>query len=254
MREPVYYFAADLHLGAPDYDTSRARERHFVRWLDEIAADATALYLMGDVFDFWFEYRHVAPKGYVRLLGKLAELADAGVALHLFVGNHDMWYRDYLTQEIAVQIHHHSQIVRLHDKVFYLAHGDGLGPGDYGYKFLKKFLRNRFIVWVFERLHPNFGMWLALGFSSTDRKYYHKHLLKDYGEREMLVQFARSFHAENPDTNYFVFGHRHLPRDLEIAPDCRLIVLGDWLTDFSYLRVTAEGAQLLRFADETRNA
>jgi UDP-2,3-diacylglucosamine hydrolase len=247
MPRDRHYFAADLHLGAPDAASSLEREKRFVRWLEHIRPTARTLYLLGDVFDFWFEYRRVVPKGYIRLLGKLAELSDDGIALHLFAGNHDLWYRDYLPQQMNIQIHFAPQVVELHGQLYFLAHGDGLGPGDHGYKLLKRFLRSPLTRWLFARLHPNLGMGLALHFSTTSRKAGPDFSVVDLGEREYLRQFARAERLQQPAIDCFVFGHRHLLKDEALPEGGRLIILGDWLRHFSYLEVGPEGANLHRF-------
>ena len=153
-----HYFVSDLHLGAPNQAASKARERAFIAWLDHIAATAKAIYLMGDIFDFWFEYKTVIPKGYTRLFGKLAELSDKGIELHFFKGNHDMWVKDYFENELGIQIHANEYTFKANGKSFYLHHGDGLGPGDYKNKLLKRFFRSSLCQWLFARLHPNFGI------------------------------------------------------------------------------------------------
>lgn len=242
-----YYFAADLHLGAPDEASSLEREKRFVRWLDSIRPTARALYLLGDVFDFWFEYGRVVPKGYVRLLGKLAELADDGVELHLFAGNHDLWYRDYLPSQMKIALHFDPVRVKLHQWNFFLAHGDGLGPGDHGYKLLKRLLRSPLTRWLFGRIHPDLGIRLALLFSTTSRKAGPDHSVKDLGEREYLRRFAREETQRSPEINCFVFGHRHLFKNEELESGARLIILGDWLRHDSYLEVGPESVELKRF-------
>ncbi len=247
MARDRHYFAADLHLGAPDAAASLEREKRFVRWLEAIRPTARSLYLLGDVFDFWFEYRRVVPKGYIRLLGKLAQLSDEGVELHLFAGNHDLWYRDYLPQQLGIQIYFAPQLVTLYGQTYFLAHGDGLGPGDYGYKLLKRFLRSPLTRWLFARIHPNTGMALALLFSTTSRKAGPDHGIRDLGEREYLRQFARSERQQQPGIDCFVFGHRHLFKDEALPQGGRLIILGDWLRHFSYLEVGPAGAVLRRF-------
>ncbi len=163
------YFISDFHLGVPDYQKSLERERKIVRWLDVIKPDAQALYLMGDVFDYWFEYKNTVPKGFVRLLGKLAELSDAGIAIYYFTGNHDMWVFDYLPNEIGLTIFRSAVQHEYNGVKFYLGHGDGLGPGDYGYKTIKKIFSNKLSQWLFARIHPNFGIGLMKYFSKTSR-------------------------------------------------------------------------------------
>ncbi|MCK5839474.1 MAG: UDP-2,3-diacylglucosamine diphosphatase, partial [Bacteroidales bacterium] len=165
VEEKNIYFASDFHLGVPDHESSLVREKLFVRWLDEVRGDAGEIYLMGDIFDFWFEYKTVIPKGFVRILGKLAEITDSGIPVYLFKGNHDVWAFDYLQKEINIQLFRQPEIKLFGNKKIYLAHGDGLGPGDTGYKFLKKMFAFRPNQWLFKWLHPDIGTRLGLYFS-----------------------------------------------------------------------------------------
>ena len=227
------YFASDFHLGVPTYEKSLEREHRIVRWLDSIRNDAEELYLLGDVFDFWFEYRTVVPRGFVRLLGKLAELSDSGIKIHYFTGNHDMWTFDYLEKELNVTIYR-APIERVYNsKTFYIGHGDGLGPGDHGYKFIKKIFASKICQWLFARLHPNFGIGIANYFSkksriatgTTDEKFLGE-------EKEWLVIYSKEILAKK-HFDYLIFGHRHLPLDIKIN-DSRYINLGDWIQYFTY--------------------
>lgn len=228
------YFASDLHLGAPNFEKSLEREKRFVSWLDEIKADAAILYLVGDVFDFWFEYKKAVPRGFVRILGKLAELSDAGVELHFFTGNHDMWVFDYLPHEIGAHIHRAPISKTYNDKKFYIGHGDGLGPGDQGYKFIKKVFQNPLCKWAFARLHPNFGIGLADYLSKSSRaKTGSKdaHFLGE--EQEWLAIYSREILAKK-HYDYFLFGHRHLPLKIKLAPNAVYYNLGDWINYNTY--------------------
>lgn len=245
------YFASDFHLGIPDRQSSLEREIKLVRWLDEIKADASEIFLMGDVFDFWFEYRSVVPKGFVRLLGKLAEITDAGIPVHLFKGNHDIWAFDYLQSEINIILHRKPQIFEYGGKRFYLAHGDGLGPGDKGYKFLKKIFECRLNQWLFRWLHPDIGAGMALFFSKKSRI---ANMIKEGKkeeqnniENEMLFNFTRTLINSGIEVDYFIFGHRHLPTDVEMPGGSRLVILGDWVTNFSYAVFNGENLQLKYF-------
>jgi UDP-2,3-diacylglucosamine pyrophosphatase LpxH len=163
------YFASDFHLGAPNHESSLIREKSIVSWLDHIKDDAAEIYLVGDLFDFWFEYKRAIPKGFVRLQGKIAELTDKGIPVHIFTGNHDMWIFDYLPKELGVSLFRKPIEREFFGKRYLIGHGDGLGPGDRGYKFLKKVFANKFCQWCFARLHPNFGIWLADKSSKTSR-------------------------------------------------------------------------------------
>ncbi|MFT6717058.1 MAG: UDP-2,3-diacylglucosamine hydrolase [Saprospiraceae bacterium] len=225
------YFASDFHLGVPDHESSRKRELLLVKWLDKVAKDAAEIYLIGDIFDFWFEYRSVVPKGHVRLLGKLAEVVDSGIKVTLFTGNHDMWMFDYLEKEIGVSIQREPIVKEFSSKTFYLGHGDGLGPGDYKYKFLKKVFANKLCQWLFARVHPNFAFGIAKMWSGKSRL---KNNKKEEGfttkENEWLYEYSKSL-LFTKHYDYFIFGHRHLPLDLSIdGYQSRYINLGEWVT------------------------
>ena len=241
------YFISDFHLGVPNETDSRKREDKIVAWLNSIRNDVQILYLMGDVFDYWFEYKEVVPRGYVRLLGKLAELSDAGVEMHYFTGNHDMWVFDYLPKEIGLQIHRAPIQREYNDKKFFLGHGDGLGPGDYGYKFIKKVFANKLAQWFFARIHPNTGIGLMKFFSrrsriatgTSDDVY-----LGD--DKEWLMIYSREvLQIEHYD--YFIFGHRHMPLDKALSDKSRYINLGEWINHFTYAVYDGQELQLKKF-------
>ena len=228
------YFASDFHLGVPTYEKSLEREKKIVRWLDSIKKDVEELYLLGDVFDFWFEYKTVAPRGYVRLLGKLAEISDAGIPIYYFTGNHDMWIFDYLEKELNVKVYRAPIEANYGGKSFYIGHGDGLGPGDHGYKFIKKVFANTVCQWLFARLHPNFGIGLANYFSRKSRIATGTIDEKFLGEeKEWLVIHSKEL-LEKKHYDYLIFGHRHLPLDIPINGKSRYINLGDWIRYDSY--------------------
>ncbi len=228
------YFASDFHLGVPDYESSLAREKKIVRWLSSIESDAAEIYLVGDIFDFWFEYKYAVPRGYVRLLGKLAELSDKGITLHIFTGNHDMWIFDYLPQEIGAILHRKPIVKTYNNRKLYIGHGDGLGPGDYGYKFIKKVFANKFCQWAFARLHPNFGIGLANYFSRKSRKVNAENDLKFLGkENEWLAIYAKEYLQKEP-IDYFIFGHRHLPLTIRLNEKSTYINLGEWIHHSTY--------------------
>lgn len=238
MEKTKLYFASDFHLGIPDYENSLKRERMLVAWLDKAKDDASEIFLMGDVFDFWFEYKYVIPKGYVRLLGKIAEITDAGIPVHLFRGNHDIWAFDYLDKELNVQLHRKPVIREFSGKKLFLAHGDGLGPGDTGYKMLKKVFEFKPNQFLFRWLHPDIGSRMGLYWSQKSRL---SHLSKQgkaenksihYEER--LIQFAETEALQHPDLNYFIFGHRHIPLIKDVGPNAKVVILGDWVSHFSY--------------------
>jgi UDP-2,3-diacylglucosamine hydrolase len=228
------YFASDFHLGVPDYARSLEREKKIVRWLDEIKPTTEELYLLGDVFDFWFEYSTVVPRGYVRLLGKLAEFTDAGIPIHYFTGNHDMWIFDYLTKELNVKVYREPIEAKYGGKKFYIGHGDGLGPGDHGYKFIKKVFASKISQWLFARLHPNTAIGIANYFSRKSRIATGDSDEKFLGEeKEWLVIHSKELLANN-HYDYLIFGHRHLPMDIKINGGSRYLNLGDWIRYFSY--------------------
>ena len=227
------YFASDFHLGVPDYEKSLVREKRIVEWLDSIKADAEELYLLGDVFDFWFEYKTVIPKGYTRFLGKLAEMADAGIKIYLFKGNHDMWMFDYFTKEFGATIISNELVIERNGKKFYLHHGDGLGPGDNFYKLLKKIFRSGFCQWLFARIHPNLGVGIANYWSSHSRI---TNLDKNESvpqHQEWLVTYSREL-LQNQFYDYFVYGHRHKPLDIQLDEKSRYVNLGEWVFASSY--------------------
>lgn len=229
-----YFFASDFHLGAPTPEKSLIREKKVVAWLDEIKDEAEEIFILGDVFDFWFEYKRAIPRGFVRILGKLAEISDSGTPIHWFIGNHDMWIFDYIPSEIGVQIHREPIRRTLNGKNFYIGHGDGLGPGDHGYKFIKKVFRSKFCQWLFARLHPNFGIWLADRLSRSSRKAGEEKDRKFLGaEKEWLAIYSEEISARE-DLDFLVFGHRHLPMVIELENGGTYINLGDWITHFTY--------------------
>lgn len=228
------YFASDQHFGAPTPELSRPREDRFVAWLDAIKEDAHMLFLVGDLFDFWFEYRTVVPKGFVRVLGKMAELRDRGIAIHFFVGNHDLWMHDYFEKELGIPVFHDNQEYTFNDKQFLIGHGDGKGPGDKGYKRMKKVFTNPLSKWLFRWLHPDIGVRLAQYLSVKNKLISGESDVKFLGEEnEWLVQYAKR-KLETKHYDFLVFGHRHLPMVLEVAPNAQYVNLGDWIGYFTY--------------------
>ncbi|SEL97208.1 UDP-2,3-diacylglucosamine hydrolase [bacterium A37T11] len=240
MRSKLY-FASDFHLGALTLEKSREREDRIVRWLEFISKDAAELYLLGDVFDFWFEYASVVPKGYIRFLGKLASLADAGVKITLFKGNHDMWMFGYLTEELGATIISNELIIQHAGKKFYLHHGDGLGPGDQKYKILKRFFRSKTCQWLFARIHPNLGVGIANRWSRKSRLVNGAHDEFISEEKEWLALHSKKVLQQQP-IDYFIYGHRHLPLDITIPPNSRYINLGEWINYNTY--AVFDGEQL----------
>ena len=228
------YFASDFHLGSPNAEDSLKREKKVVRWLDGIKSDAQEIYLIGDVFDFWFEYKHVVPRGYTRLLGKLAEIADSGIKIHVFTGNHDMWMFDYLSKEIGVELYKEPICRTVNGKDFYIGHGDGLGPGDRGYKFIKRVFANKICQWLFKWLHPDLGISMGFFWSRISRNAGVEKEVVYLGEdKEWLIIYAKEILAKQ-SVNYFVFGHRHIPLDVKINEETTYFNLGDWISHFTY--------------------
>ncbi|MFC2129759.1 UDP-2,3-diacylglucosamine diphosphatase [Bacteroidota bacterium] len=228
------YFASDVHLGMHPRDESRQREKRFINWLSSVEDQMSELWLLGDIFDYWFEYRKVVPKGYTRFLGKLAELSDKGIKIHMFSGNHDVWLFDYLPDEIGLEIHHDPEIKKFGELIFYMAHGDGLTRYDKGYLFLKSIFRSRFLQWCYARIHPNGATAFAQWWSKKSR--YNKglsHPFKGEDKEEQLI-FARKYLETSPEIDIFMFGHRHLPFDFKIKDEKRVICLGDWIGNFTY--------------------
>jgi UDP-2,3-diacylglucosamine hydrolase len=241
------YFTSDLHLGIPDHAQSLERERRFVRWLQSIRGDAQVIFILGDLFDFWFEYRQVVPRGFVRVLGKLAELRDQQTDIRFFTGNHDQWMKNYFEEELGIPVYHHPQRIELAGKKFLLAHGDGLGPGDHGYKFLKTLFRGKFTRWLFARLHPNFGVWLGKKWSRDNRLISGEEQSEFMGEeKEWLIQYSRSI-LRNEDIDYFLFGHRHILLEYPLNERSTYINLGDWIRFNSYAVFDGVKLELKKF-------
>jgi len=225
------YFASDFHLGIPNYEESRQREKMIVKWLDRIKEDAQEIYLVGDLFDFWFEYKQTAPKGYIRFLAKIAEITDSGIPVHFFTGNHDMWMFDYLPKEIGICIHRNPILKEWNGKKFFIGHGDGLGPGDRFYKFLKFFFNSKFCQWLFARIHPNLGMGVGNLWSNKSRNSNIEKGEQFLGdENEWLYRYSKDVLEKN-HYDFFIFGHRHLVLDIDIKEKkSRYINLGEWFT------------------------
>lgn len=235
----VIYFASDLHLGVDARVSSEERERSFVRWLEnEVAPNADALYLLGDVFEFWFEYKTVVPRGYVRILGALARLKDLGLDIQYFTGNHDLWMQNYFPNELGIPLYHRPEVRNFDSSRFFIGHGDGLGPADKGYKRMKKIFRNPLAQWAYARLHPNFAIGLASKASSLSRaKTGTSEDLFLGPEREWLIQYCERKLSLKPDLDYFLFGHRHLPIDYTLSNGkSRYVNTGDWLKYQSYAK------------------
>ncbi len=246
------YFLSDFHLGAPDRAASLVRERRIVAFLERIRADAAVIFIVGDLFDFWYEYRTVVPKGYTRILGKLAELTDSGIPIHFFVGNHDMWMSGYFEEELSIPVYHKPMPFEFNGKKFLVGHGDGLGPGDHGYKFLKKIFRNRLCQGLFGILPPLVGVGIAGWLSRRSRSMTGStdaHFLGE--EKEWLITYCREV-LRTDYFDFFIFGHRHLPIDFLLdSRGSRYINLGDWIRYYTYAELSGDRLSLLSETPET---
>lgn len=241
------YFASDNHLGAPTNEVSLPREKKFVAWLNEAKQDAAAIFLLGDLFDMWFEYDKVVPKGFVRTLGKLAEIRDSGIPIYFFVGNHDLWMNGYFEKELNIPVFYKPQEFKINKTLFYLAHGDGLGPFDKGYKRMKKVFTNPLFKWLFKWLHPDIGMRIAQYLSVKNKLISGEHDATFLGEdKEWLIQYSKS-KLKEAHRDYFVYGHRHLPMEIELGNKAKYINLGDWISYYTYGVFDGEAFKLKEF-------
>ncbi len=228
------YFASDNHLGAPNKEASLPREKKFVAWLDEIKHDAAAIFLLGDLFDFWFEYKTVVPKGFVRTLGKLAEISDSGIPIYFFVGNHDLWMNGYFENELNIPVYHKPQEFTFNNTSFFIAHGDGLGPYDKGYKRMKKVFTNPVFKWFFKWLHPDIGVRIAQYMSVKNKLISGEHDATYLGEdKEWLILYSKS-KLKDSHHDYFIYGHRHLPMEVPLENNSKYVNLGDWIDYYTY--------------------
>lgn len=237
------YFASDQHFGAPTPQQSKIREQKFINWLDSIKNDAEHIFLLGDLFDFWFEYKKAVPKGFVRVLGKLAELTDSGIKIHFFVGNHDLWMNDYFKTELQIETYYKPTEFVFNNKTFLIGHGDGLGPGDKGYKRMKKVFTNSVSKWLYRWLHPDIGIALAQYLSVKNKLISGQEDVKFLGEEnEWLVQYCK-LKLTQKHVDYFLFGHRHLPLNIQLNQQSKYVNTGDWITHYTY--AVFNGTQLL---------
>ncbi|MDR3261500.1 MAG: UDP-2,3-diacylglucosamine diphosphatase [Tannerella sp.] len=241
------YFAADAHLGNRYLDDPLAAEKKLVRWLDSIKEDAIAVYFLGDMFDYWYEYKYVVPRGHVRFLGKLSELADRGIEIHLFIGNHDIWMSDYLPQETGAMIHQGPLTVDLLGKRFFLAHGDEVGKRTLSFRFLQAMFRNRACQFLYSGIHPRWTFGLARRWSLSSRKCGLEQQNSRDETPEYLVDFAKEYLLTHPDIRFFIFGHRHILLDTMLNQTSRLLIAGDWMQYFSYIRWDGNQLELRQF-------
>jgi len=239
------YFVSDFHLGIPDHATSLEREKKILRWINAIEDKAKQIFFVGDLFDFWFEYKHVVPKGFVRLLGKMAELKDQGVDIQVFTGNHDLWMFGYFEEELQIPVHHHSIQVEIDGKKFFIGHGDGIGPGDKGFKFMKKIFKSRFSQRLYALLHPYIAFKIARYFSYNSRmlNVERKFLGED---KEWQIVYAKEV-LKKEHFDYFIFGHRHIAIQLPIGNNSTFINLGDWIIHDTYVEFDGVKAELKYF-------
>ena len=228
------YFTSDFHLGAPNHTESIKREKKICLWLDNIKNDAKEIYLVGDIFDFWFEYKTAIPKGFERLKGKLCELTDSGVTIHFFPGNHDLWTFGYLEKELGLIIHKKPLTTEIYGKTFYIAHGDGLGRGDFTYTIIKNIFNNNICQYLFSTIHPNIGIWLAKVWSKKSRN--KGGFNKANIVRNQLINYSKEI-LKNQNINYFIFGHIHEPIEIELNQFCKYINIGDCISHFSFLEL-----------------
>ena len=243
-RSKKIYFAADVHLGLQAGTNAAERENAFVQWLDTIKTDAETIFLLGDIFDFWFEYKYVVPRGFTRVLGKIAEITDSGIAVHFFTGNHDMWTFNYLETEVGLIIHKKPAEITLHGKKFFIAHGDEFGKNDKSYKFLKKIFACKFFQRCFAFLHPRTGMGIARAWSKHSRL--SKGLSETFDENtDNLLAFAKQKLA-NEDIDFFVFGHRHTPIQLQLKDNCMFTIVGEWIKGREYAVFDGENIIMLK--------
>lgn len=237
---------SDAHLGSIFHNTSIDVERKMCRWFDAVKHDAKEIYLMGDIFDYWFEYKNVVPRGFTRLLGKLSELTDSGIPIYFFIGNHDIWLTDYLSTECGLIIERKPVIKTLNGKLFFLAHGDGLGDESRAFKFARKIYHNKILRVLYAAIHPRWTMLLSQSWSNSSRM--NGEIAPYLGEdKEHLIGFAKEELEITPDINYFVFGHRHIMLNLQLKEESNIVILGDWLSYFSYAVFDGVTMQLEQF-------
>lgn len=252
MSNKKVYFLSDVHLGSCAFNDDREREQKLVRWLTSIQDNASDIYLLGDIFDFWYEYKYVIPKGFVRLLGKLAELSDKGVKLHFFIGNHDIWVRDYFEKELGMNVYLYDTVQEINGKRFYLAHGHRTGYRPWIVKLMHYVFHAGWVRRLYNCIHPTINYWFGLKWSKNNRLYKHKQEEAEYlGEdKEFLVQFAKEYSKTHPDIDYFIFGHRHVMLDLMLSKTARVVYLGDWISHFSYAVFDEDGLRLEMYEEK----
>ena len=244
------YFASDAHFGNRFLDDPMMAEKKMVHWLDCIKDDAQAVYFLGDMFDYWYEYKYVVPKGHVRFLGKLAELSDRGIEIHLFIGNHDIWMFDYLPDEIGAVVHQGPLTIDLLGKRFLLAHGDEVGKRKFGFRFLQAMFRNKVCQFFYAGIHPRWTFGFARQWSLSSRKKgMHTLTVNPRKPAGYLIDFAKTYLQTHPDIAFFIFGHCHIPLDTALSPTSRLLIAGEWMTHFSYIQWDGNQLSLNQFEE-----
>lgn len=247
LNQKKLYFASDFHLGAPNETESKIREKRIIRWLDSISNDAAAIFLVGDIFDFWFEYGEVIPKGFIPFISKISQIREQGVPILFFTGNHDLWMKDYFTRELGIPVYHHPIVLSVEGKKILIGHGDGLGQGDNSYKFLKTVFTNPFANWLFRWLHPDLGVKLAKAWSSRSRiTNMGKNENRFMNEDEWLWQYCKDLESRFHH-DFYIFGHRHLPLELPVGEKSTYFNLGEWVSQNTYLEFDEAGGKLLTF-------
>ena len=242
------YFISDLHLGAAYLGDGKDRERMAAEFLRSIAHDAARLYLVGDILDYWFEYRTVVPRGHTRFFGALAELADSGVEVTWLIGNHDIWMFDYLRDELGIRVVDGSVSVEIEGKRFFISHGDGLGHLEPGFRLIRSVFRNRFCQKLYAAIHPRWTVGFAYKWSASNRDYDASRRPEFSGELQKNVEWwAKDYLSEHPDTDYIVLGHHHVMVDERVGEHTRLVILGDWIYNYSYAVFGGENISLQQF-------
>ena len=250
MNGKKTYFLSDLHLGAPYMPDSRESERRIVSFLDSIKNNAEAIYLLGDILDYWYEYKYVVPRGYVRFFGKLAELADSGIKIVWMKGNHDIWIFDYLPGELGIEVADGIVITTLYGKKCFLNHGDGVGKLEPSFRFIRGMFRNKTCQWLFSGIHPRWTVPFAYKWSAHSRKEGEERGIPDEILLTNLRNFVKEYHEEHPDVDYFIFGHVHVLSREEIRNGCEMIVLGEWIHTFSYAEMDETGLRLKKWSEK----
>lgn len=250
MSRNITYFISDLHLGATYLSDSHAYERRVVRWLESIKDNAKALYMLGDILDYWYEYRTVIPRGYIRFFGELARLADAGVEIYWFIGNHDIWLFDYLRDEIGLTVIDGYLVKEIAGKVFFMSHGDGLGKLKPSFRFIRSLFRNRICQKLYSGIHPRWTIPFALNWSTHSRNFNEEIPQFEGPDKEPLIKFSQDYLTTHPEINYFVYGHKHVLVDFHISDTSEVVILGDWIHHFSYGMFDGNEFKLLTFHEE----